>query len=82
MKKAKLLIMVLALVFFCNGCAVFMALHGDRDANIGALDMGQDRDIVLLGPVDYGILIIYSLSEFPDQFGNRPFLLTCLPDLF
>lgn len=44
--KWKLLILIM-LAFFCTGCAVFMAMHGKRDANIGALQIGQDRAIVL-----------------------------------
>lgn len=48
MKKVKLLVVILVLAFFCNGCAVLMAMHGKKDSNIGVLNMGQDRSIVLL----------------------------------
>lgn len=42
-------VMVLGLValLFCGGCSMFMAMHGKRDANVGALSIGQDRAIVL-----------------------------------
>lgn len=34
-------------LLFSTGCSMFMAMHGKRDANVGALSIGQDRAIVL-----------------------------------
>ena len=30
-----------------SGCSVFMAMKGKKDANLGALNVGQDRSIVI-----------------------------------
>mgnify|MGYP001569361286 CR=1 FL=1 len=46
MRKGAILVLVLS--FFCSGCAVFMAMHGKKDANVGVLNIGQDRSIVLV----------------------------------
>ena len=38
---------LLAVSLICTGCSMFMAMHGKRDANVGALSIGQDRAIVI-----------------------------------
>ena len=73
--KAKMLVVVLLLGFFCSGCAVFMAMHGKKDANVGVLNIGQDRSVVLLNigqpaktlATDQGRTDVFEL-----QRGNAP----------
>lgn len=72
--KGKLLILII-LTFFCSGCAVFMAMHGKRDVNIGALQIGQDRAIVLanLGqPTRTAATESGRVDVFELQRGNSP----------
>ncbi len=44
MKKRLLMIAVIAVC----GCSVGMAMSGHPDPNVGALDIGQDRDVVIV----------------------------------
>jgi len=47
MKKLSMLLLPILLAVSLNGCAVFMAMHGKRDASISAIQIGQDRAIVV-----------------------------------
>ena len=39
---------ILLASFFLAGCSVGMAMSGKPDPNIGALDVAQSRDVVIL----------------------------------
>ena len=75
MKKIKLLIVLFILIFFCNGCAVFMAMHGKKDANVGILNIGQDRSVVLVNlgqPTKTVASDTGRMDVFELQRGNTP----------
>ena len=66
---------LLAISFICTGCSMFMALHGKRDANVGALSIGQDRAIVIanLGQPDKTVTTENGRVDiFHLQRGNAP----------
>lgn len=61
--------------YLFSGCAVGMALSGKRDANIGSLQIGQDRNMVLLnlGQPSKTMLNEEGRVDFFDcQQGNNP----------
>ena len=71
----RFLVLLIAVSFTCTGCSVFMAMHGKRDANIGALSIGQDRAIVLanLGQPDKTVTTENGrVDVFHLERGNAP----------
>ncbi|MFH1505108.1 MAG: hypothetical protein ABIH08_06980 [Candidatus Omnitrophota bacterium] len=46
-KKLNFLLLIVIISLSLQGCSVFMAMHGKRDGNISAIQMGQDRAIVI-----------------------------------
>jgi len=40
--------LIFSAVFMLSGCSMFMAMHGQEDANLSVLTVGQDRGIVVL----------------------------------
>ena len=77
MRNRRILQVVLlgAILGTTTGCSVFMAMHGKRDANIGALSIGQDRAIVManLGqPAKTATTDAGRVDIFELQRGNAP----------
>lgn len=48
MGLGKKVFLVSVICFLLTACSVGMALHGQQDANLGAISIGQDRSIVML----------------------------------
>ena len=75
MEKLGKLFLGILLVVSLNGCSVFMAMHGKRDANISALQIGQDRAIVIanLGEPEKTVVTEEGrVDVFRLQRGNAP----------
>jgi hypothetical protein len=67
--------MLLAVPAVLLGCSVGMALHGDPEPNLGALQIGQDRDLVLLHlgqPAKMHTTERGRIDVFELQRGNAP----------
>lgn len=67
-------LLVFGLLFFTS-CSVGMALHGKPEPNVGALTIGQDRDIVLLNlgqPEQTYFTEDKKVDVFEIQKGNAP----------
>ena len=68
-------ILFIGACLLCTGCSVFMAMHGKRDANLSALNIGQDRAIVIanLGQPDKTVTTDTGrVDVFRLQRGNSP----------
>lgn len=66
---------VITLCMLLCGCSVFMAMHGKPDANLGIVNIGQDRSVIIanLGQPSKTVMVNGKKTDtFELQQGNAP----------